>query len=144
MSTLHANASFESIRNFIDGAFVDGSGGNSFEKRSPLNDKAIATVAEASAEDVDRAVRAARSALKGPWRKLSVGERADLLFKVADEMTRRAADFVDAEIADTGMPRVVAEPMCSRGATNFKIFAEVVKTVPSEFFETPTPDGRGR
>ena len=131
------------IRNFIDGQFVPGSDGKAFDKRSPLNDKAIARVSEASRADVDRAVTAARAALEGPWRKLPVGDRAGLLLKVAGEMTRRHADFVDAEVADTGMPRVVADPMCARGAANFKTFAEVVKTVPTEFFETPTPDGRG-
>ena len=131
------------IRNFIGGQFVRGSDGKAFEKRSPLNNGVIATVSEASRGDVDRAVTSARSALKGPWRKLTTSDRVDLLYKVADEMTRRADDFVAAEIADTGMPRNVAEHMCARGAANFKIFADVIKNVPSEFFEMATPDGRG-
>ncbi|RBP13984.1 2-hydroxymuconate semialdehyde dehydrogenase [Roseiarcus fermentans] len=138
-----ANAPLASIRNFIDGQFVDGSGGKAFEKRSPLDNRVTASVAEASRADVDRAVASARSALKGPWPRLSGADRADILLKVADEMTRRHADFVEAEIADTGMPRVVADPMCGRGAANFRVFADVVKTVPTEFFETFTPDGRG-
>jgi len=131
------------IRNFINGAFSDGSENKIFEKRSPLNNGVIATVAEASKADVGRAVAAAKAALKGPWRKLSISDRVELLYAVADEMTRRFDDFAAAEIADTGMPQAVAKHMCARGAANFKIFADVVKNVPSEFFELATPDGRG-
>jgi len=131
------------IQNFIDGQFVDGSEGKTFEKRSPLNNQVNAIVAEASRADVDRAVKAARAALKGPWGKLSVDARGDLINALADEMTRRHADFVAAEIADTGMPSVVAGPMCGRGAANFQAFVDVVRGVATECFETPTPDGRG-
>ncbi len=131
------------VLNFIDGALVAGSEGKTFEKRSPLDDTVIASVAEASRDDVDRAVKAARRALKGPWKKLTLADRVALLERVADEMTRRFEDFVAAEIADTGMPRMTAEHMCARGAANFRVFADVVKNVPTECFEMATPDGRG-
>jgi aminomuconate-semialdehyde/2-hydroxymuconate-6-semialdehyde dehydrogenase len=131
------------IKNFIDGQFVDGSEGKAFQKRSPLDNRVIGHVAEASRADVDRAVMAARQALKGPWKKLSVGDRVDLLYALANEMTRRFDDFVAAECSDTGMPLATARHMCARGAANFKIFADVVKNVPTEFFEMATPDGAG-
>jgi aminomuconate-semialdehyde/2-hydroxymuconate-6-semialdehyde dehydrogenase len=131
------------IQNFINGAFTEGSGGKTFAKRSPLNDAVIATVAEAEKTDVDAAVAAARAAMKGPWGKLSMPERVELLYILAAGMERRADDFMAAEIADTGMPAAVAKHMCARGAANFRIFADVVKNVPGEVFETPTPDGRG-
>ena len=41
------------------------------------------------------------------------------------------------------MPQSVAQHMCARGAANFKVFADVIKNVPSEFFEMATADGRG-
>ncbi len=131
------------VQNFINGAYVEGADGRFFDKRSPLDNRVIARVAEASRADVDRAVEAARAALKGPWKKLDVAARVDLLHALADEMVRRADDFVAAEIADTGMPTLVAKHMCARGAANFKIFADVIKNAPSEFFEMNTPDGRG-
>ena len=131
------------IKNFINGAFSDGWGDKTFDKRSPLTNAVIASVAEASNADVDFAVASAKKALKGPWRKLTISDRVELLHAVADEMTRRADDFVLAEIADTGMPTLVAKHMCARGAANFKIFADVIKNAPSEFFEMATPDGRG-
>ena len=76
--------------------------------------------------------------------KLAFDERAALLHKVADEITRRFADFVAAEMADTGQPKSMMEhAFIPRGAANFKIFADVVKNVATESFMTPTPDGAG-
>ena len=131
------------IKNFIDGQFVDGSEGKAFQKRSPLDNRVIGHIAEASRADVDRAVMAGRRALKGPWKKLPVADRVDLLYALANEMTRRFDDFVAAESSDTGMPLATARHMCARGAANFKIFADVVKNAPTEFFEMATPDGAG-
>lgn len=130
------------IRNFIDGAFV--ATGKTFEKRSPVDGQVIALVHEAGQAEVDAAVQAARAALKGPWGKLTVAERAELLYAVADGINRRFDEFLAAECADTGKPMSLARHIdIPRGAANFKIFADVVKNVPTEFFETPTPDGRG-
>jgi len=131
------------IRNFINGAFAEGADGKTFEKRSPMTNAVIATVAEAAKADVDAAVASGRAALKGGWGKLQLADRVALLGKIADEMDRRAEDFIAAEIADTGMPAGVARHMCARGAANFRVFADVVKNVPTEFFEMATPDGRG-
>ncbi len=129
---------------FIDGAFTAGSGRKTFANRSPLDNSLVSTVHEASADDVDAAVRAARAALAGPWDKMALADRSALLHAVADEITRRFDDFLEAEIADTGKPRSLASHIdIPRGAANFKIFADVVKNVPSEFFEMATPDGKG-
>ena len=130
------------IRNFIDGAFV--ATGKTFEKHSPVDGQVIAVVHEAGQAEVDAAVRAARSALKGPWGRLTVAERAELLYAVADGINRRFDEFLAAECADTGKPMSLARHIdIPRGAANFKVFADVVKNVPTEFFETPTPDGKG-
>ena len=132
------------IRNFIDGAFVDAQSGKSFEKRSPVTGGVIAAVAEAGRADVDRAVGAAKQALTGEWGRLTTDQRVDLLYAVANEITRRFDDFVDAEMTDTGQPRhVMTHAFIPRGAANFKVFADVVKNVPNEAFEMATPDGLG-
>ncbi|WP_298284906.1 2-hydroxymuconic semialdehyde dehydrogenase [Acidocella sp.] len=131
------------IQNFINGAFCDGAEGKRFEKRSPLTNAVIATVAEAAQADVAAAVSAGRAALKGAWGRLELTARVALLTKLADEMDRRAEDFIAAEIADTGMPAGVARHMCARGSANFRVFADMVKNVPTEFFEMSTPDGTG-
>ncbi|HCY62648.1 MAG TPA: 2-hydroxymuconic semialdehyde dehydrogenase [Oxalobacteraceae bacterium] len=130
------------INNFINGEFV--STANLFNKRSPLNNAVIARVAEAGRAEVDAAVRAARQALAGPWGKMAITERVELLHAVANEINRRFDEFLEAECADTGKPMSLASHIdIPRGAANFKIFADVVKNVPTEFFEMATPDGLG-
>ncbi|MCB1917983.1 MAG: 2-hydroxymuconic semialdehyde dehydrogenase [Rhodocyclaceae bacterium] len=130
------------ILNFINGEFV--ATGRQFDDRSPLDNSVIGRVHEAGKAEVDAAVAAARAALKGPWGAMTVAERVDVLYRVADGINARFDEFLAAECADTGKPMSLARHIdIPRGAANFKIFADVVKNVPSEFFEMATPDGRG-
>lgn len=132
------------VQNFIGGEFVDAANDKRFEKRSPIDGQVIAAIAEAGAPEVDAAVTAARSALKGEWGKLTSDQRTDLLHGVANEITRRFKDFVEAEMADTGQPHhVMTHAFIPRGAANFKIFADIIKNVPTEAFKMATPDGAG-
>ena len=137
-----SNAAVPQVDHFINGSFVAST--QRFDKRSPVDARLIARVAEASRDQVDAAVQAARAALRGPWGALSVAQRVDLLHAVADGINRRFDDFLAAEVADTGKPVSLARHVdIPRGAANFKIFADVVKNVPTEFFEMSTPDGLG-
>ena len=90
------------IRNFINGEFVTNISGRTFEKRTPIDDSVIGVVHEAGRPEVDAAVVAARTALRGPWGTMSVTDRVKLLDAVADEISRRFDDFLAAEVADTG------------------------------------------
>jgi len=75
---------------------------------------------------------------------MTLDQRVELLYAVANEITRRFDDFVAAEMADTGQPlHVMTHAFIPRGAANFKVFADVVKNVPNESFQMATPDGRG-
>src|SRR5690606_31732078 len=99
----------------------------------------IASIAEAGRAEVDAAVKAARGALHGEWGGLSTEQRVELLYGVANEITRRFDDFVEAEMADTGQPsHVMKHVFIPRGAANFKVFADVIKNVPSESFQMAT------
>ncbi|HKX95777.1 MAG TPA: aldehyde dehydrogenase family protein, partial [Methylibium sp.] len=134
----------QSVRHFINGEFAGSANGRTFDKRSPLDDTVIATIAEGGAAEIDAAVSAARAALHGDWAKLGTEKRLAMLHAVADEMTRRFDDFVAAEEADTGQPHhLIAHAFVPRGAANFKVFADVVKNVATESFTMETPDGRG-
>ena len=129
------------ILNFINGEYSASQ--KTFEKRSPVTGEVIALVHEASAQDVDRAVNAARAAFHGPWGRMTVAERVERLYALVDGINRRFDEFVIAECEDTGKPRSLASHLdIPRGAANFKIFADVVKNVPTEFFEMATPDGK--
>jgi aminomuconate-semialdehyde/2-hydroxymuconate-6-semialdehyde dehydrogenase len=74
---------------------------------------------------------------------MTLAQRCDLLHAVAREIERRFEDFLDAEVNDTGKPRSVASHLdIPRGAANFRVFADAVRNVPTEFFEMTTPEGR--
>lgn len=129
------------LRNYIDGEFVDGVAG--FEKFNPVDGTLLATVHEAGAEQVDRAVRTARAALEGPWGRSTVGERAALMRRIADTIERRFDDLVAAEIGDTGKPETLTRELdVARAAANFRAFADVVASAGLDSFLTETSDGR--
>ncbi len=129
--------------NFIDGAFVAGSG-EAFENRFPTTGEVIGEVSAASKAEVDAAVGAARAALAGPWGRMSVAERVGLLRKLADGINARFDEFLAAEIRDTGKPRSIASHIdIPRGAANFNVFADQILTASTETFEMATPDGAG-
>jgi aminomuconate-semialdehyde/2-hydroxymuconate-6-semialdehyde dehydrogenase len=129
------------IKLFIDGSSVDGSG-QRFPDVDPARGEVIAEVAHANAHDVDRAVQAAKRALKGPWGKLAPRERADLLDKIANRIDERREEFLLAEIQDTGKPRSLASTVdIPRGAANFRIFATMLRALGNESYEQTLDDG---
>lgn len=139
-----AQPTVKDILNFVDGAFIGASAGRHFDKHSPVNGALIARVSEAGKTEIDAAVAGARAALGGPWSKLTLAERGDMLYAVANEINRRFDDFLQAEVADTGKPVSLARHLdIPRGAANFKVFADTIKNAPTEFFEMATPDGGG-
>ncbi|RME64808.1 MAG: 2-hydroxymuconic semialdehyde dehydrogenase, partial [Alphaproteobacteria bacterium] len=132
------------VRHFINGAFVAGTSGKVFDNINPVDGSRISIVHEANRADVDAAVSAARTALSGPWSRMTLADRVDLLYRVADGITARFDDFLDAECLDTGKPKRLARQIdIPRGAANFKIFADMIKNVPEETFRMDTPDGAG-
>lgn len=134
--------SHKRVHNFIDGAAVTDVARNTFENINPATGEIVSLVEEATADDVDRAVSAAGSALLGPWGRLSHHERAKLLHRVADGIEARFEAFLDAEVADTGKPVGMASHLdIPRGAANFRAFADILHHHAGEFFTTATPDG---
>ncbi|PXW92316.1 2-hydroxymuconate semialdehyde dehydrogenase [Sphaerotilus hippei] len=134
----------QTLRHFIDGHAVPSQDAKTFEKRSPLDNRVLYRVAEGGRAEIDAAVAAARRALHGDWARLTTDQRVAMLHAVADGITKRFDDFVAAEEADTGQPHhVIAHAFVPRGAANFKVFADVIKNVPTESFKLETPDGRG-
>ncbi len=130
------------LRLFIDGEFQDGR--STFPNVDPTTGAVVANVHEAGADEVDRAVQAAKRALHGPWSRMSIAERGRLLADVADRIDQRFDEFLAAEIADTGKPSSWASKIdIPRGAANFRIFANQARSFGSESFMQDTADGRG-
>jgi aldehyde dehydrogenase (NAD+) len=86
---------------YIDGNWVKPASGNYFETVNPANEKVLAKIAHGNAQDVDKAVKAARKAFK-EWSKLSGSERAKYLFRIARLMQERAREFAVIETLDAG------------------------------------------
>ena len=64
---------------FIDGQWVDAASGQTFDTPNPATGETLAAVAEGDAEDIDRAVRAARNAFEnGPWGRMTPSDRGRL------------------------------------------------------------------
>ncbi|MET0001083.1 MAG: aldehyde dehydrogenase family protein, partial [Candidatus Thiodiazotropha lotti] len=132
------------VKHFINGEFVGSASGKLFDNINPATGEKIGIVHEAGAPEVDAAVNAARAAMQGDWGRMPLAERANLLHKLADGITARFDEFLEAECLDTGKPQKLACHIdIPRGAANFKIFADVVKNVPTESFMLDTPDGSG-
>ena len=90
---------------FIGGRWVESAGGKTFATHDPATGDLLATVAEANAEDVDRAVAAARKSFdRGTWRELPPAERAKVLWKIGDMIEERATELAQLETLDNGMP----------------------------------------
>jgi acyl-CoA reductase-like NAD-dependent aldehyde dehydrogenase len=87
---------------YIDGKAVSSDSGRTYETVDPYTGKPWAVVADGTAEDVDRAVAAARAALSGPWGSLTAPERGELLRKLADLVARDADKLAELEVRDGG------------------------------------------
>lgn len=132
------------ILNFIDGTYQEGNNRRWFDTIDPCTGRAHARVSEASSEDVDRAVKAARNALTGPWAQLTRSERAAMIRAIADEIDRRSDIFLEAEVADTGKPHSLASVVdIPRGAANFRIFADMIVNLAEHAWPMDTADGTG-
>ena len=88
---------------FIDGEFAEASDGKVFKTVSPSSEEVLSEVAQASTEDVDRAVKAARRAFE-TWSALPGSERAKYLFRIARIVQERSRELAVLESLDNGKP----------------------------------------
>jgi len=90
---------------WIDGKWVDSKGGGKMSVENPATGAKIAEVADASAEDVNLAVAAAKTAFyDGRWSRLAPSERSKALWKFADLLEKHAEEFAKIESENTGKP----------------------------------------
>jgi acyl-CoA reductase-like NAD-dependent aldehyde dehydrogenase len=91
-------------RFLINGEWVEPASGKYYDDVSPSTGEAIAQVAEGSAEDVDRAVKAARTAFDGSWSKVHPADRGRMLIKLADLVRANAEELARIDAIDAGKP----------------------------------------
>ncbi|MFB3812521.1 MAG: aldehyde dehydrogenase family protein [Terriglobales bacterium] len=102
----------------INGEWRNSAHHTTFETINPATGDVLTQVAEARAEDVNLAVRAARDAfddVAGPWRKMSASDRGKLLWRLADLVEKNIEELAELETLDNGKPifesRYVDMPM---------------------------------
>jgi hypothetical protein len=88
----------------IGGKWIAAASGKTFETFNPATGELLAIVAEGDAEDINRAVAAARRAFEGPWSKVKRFERQALLLKLADLVERNFEELSQLDTLDMGAP----------------------------------------
>ena len=118
----------KSYKLYIDGKWVDGSEGKTFDAYCPADGELLATCVNASQKDVDAAVSAARKAFES-WKNVSAQQRATYLLKIADLIDANAEKLAMVETLDNGKPiretRNIDVPLAS---DHFRYFAGAVRT----------------
>ena len=95
---------------FINGQWTDAASGKTFETPDPATGEMLARVAEGDAEDIDRAVRAARRAFEeGPWSRMTPSERGRIIWRIGDLILEHADELAQLESLDNGKPFAVAQ-----------------------------------
>src|SRR5688572_1510761 len=92
----------------IGGEWQDAAEGRTFETLDPATGEVLATVAEGTEQDIDRAVEAARRALEGPWSKLNPSERGRIVHRVGDLIMENAEELAELDSLDNGKAKAVA------------------------------------
>ena len=126
----------------IDGESAGPADGRSFETIDPGTGQPITEVAQAGAEDVDRAVTAARRALEaGPWHTAPAAERARLMYRLADLIEANAAELAELESLDNGKPVKLARAVdVSQTVAWLRHFAGWAERVRGEVIPVRQPD----
>ena len=130
------------LRNFVDGDWVESTGAHAREIVSPVTGEVIASAPDASAEDVDRAVTAARAA-QPRWAARSAWERAAVCHAIADLIVERREEFARELSLEQGKPYAAeALPDIDETAENFRIAAEDVKRMETAVIPSQDPGKR--
>ena len=112
----------------INNEWVAASDGAEFNVYNPANGEQLAICAEATKDDVDKAVDAATEAFK-TWKTVSQIERADYLLKIADAIDAHKEYLAQVETYDNGKPiRETLNVDIPLGADHFRYFAGVLRS----------------
>ncbi|HEY6278286.1 MAG TPA: aldehyde dehydrogenase family protein [Streptosporangiaceae bacterium] len=95
---------------FINGQWTDAASGKTFATPNPATGETLAHIAEGEADDIDRAVRAARKAFEeGPWGRMTASERGRIIWRIGDLILEHTDELAQLESLDNGKPFVIAQ-----------------------------------
>ena len=94
----------------IDGEWVEAASGETFETINPATEEVLAEVAHGQAEDIDKAVKAARKAFDddSPWRRMNASDRGRLIWRISELIEEHADELAMLETLDNGKPFAIA------------------------------------
>jgi 4-(gamma-glutamylamino)butanal dehydrogenase len=123
---------------FINGIWQDPADGAVLDVVSPIDGRTLTTIADAGAADVDRAVKAARTAFeRGRWAKAAPAERKRVLLKIADLIEQHALELAVLGVRDNGTEismALKAEPGSAAGT--FRYYGEAIDKIYGEIAPT--------
>ena len=122
------SVSVTQLKQFIGGEWVESSSGETMEVLNPATGEAIAEVPRGTAEDVERAVEAAKKAWE-EWRFKTPKDRMELLLKLADAIDDNADDLVRLESQNVGKPTAIAVDEMPFSADNLRFFAGAARNL---------------
>src|SRR6516165_7334481 len=124
---------------YVNGEWVDSKTDRTFPVYDPASEEVIAQVPDAQAEDVDRAVAAAKAAFEdGPWHSTTAQERGRVLFRLAEKARETAAKLAELEARNCGKPTVEAEFDIADVGTCFEYYGGLATKVLG--YVNPVPD----
>src|SRR5215510_7907050 len=124
---------------FINGEWVSGKSSKTFPVYDPSTEEVIAQVPDANADDVNRAVAAAKAAFEdGPWGSTTAQERGRILFRLAEKIRQNASMLAELESRNTGKPIVEAEFDIADVSTCFEYYGGLATKVVG--YVNPVPD----
>ncbi len=131
-------SSYAPKRMLIDGKFVDAASGRTFETRNPATGELLSNVCEGDAEDVDRAVAAARRAFDGPWSRFTPFQRQACLLRFGELIDEHFDELTMLDVLDMGVPITVARGRRDRARGLIRYYAGMCTalhglTVPNSF-----------
>lgn len=123
---------------FINGQWVNSSSGEKRDVLNPATGEVIATAAEGTKEDVDKAVEAAKYAFyEGGWWGTPAVERARILFKIADKIEEKAEELAALETLDNGKPLRESRFDIDDSAACFRYYAGLATKPTGQTYEVP-------
>ena len=124
---------------YINGEWVAGNSSKMISVIDPATEENIAQVPDGNADDVNRAVAAAKAAFEdGPWATTTAQERGRVLFRLADKIRQNAAKLAELESRNTGKPIVEAEFDIADVATCFEYYGGLATKILG--YVNPVPD----
>src|SRR5436853_1584715 len=124
---------------YVNGEWIDSTSAKTFPLYDPSTEEVIAHVPDANAEDVNRAVAAAKAAFdEGGWPQTTAQERGRILFRLADKIRQNDAMLAEVECRNTGKPIVEAEYDINDVATCLEYYGGLATKVVG--YVNPVPD----